>query len=113
MHLAHFSHSFRFRNIIFIKYVLLFLQVGVQAVLSILLATFAGLGVAMSGSSIIVEILRWRRRLEAQEQQQDHNSQIMSRPSLFPHSSRTVPRDQPQQSEQEESPENPETQSRS
>ncbi|CAN1346473.1 hypothetical protein LINPERPRIM_LOCUS40769 [Linum perenne] len=36
--------------------------VGVQAVLSILLATFAGYGVAMSGSSIIIEFVRWRRR---------------------------------------------------
>ncbi|KAK9072606.1 hypothetical protein SSX86_009041 [Deinandra increscens subsp. villosa] len=36
--------------------------VHVQPVLSILLATFAGCGVAMSGSSIIVEILRLRRR---------------------------------------------------
>ncbi|CAL1404299.1 unnamed protein product [Linum trigynum] len=36
--------------------------VGVQAVLSILLATFAGFGVSMSGSSIIIEFMRWRRR---------------------------------------------------
>lgn len=39
--------------------------VGVQAVLSILLATFAGFGVTMSGNSIIVEFLRWRRRWRA------------------------------------------------
>ncbi|WOH03903.1 hypothetical protein DCAR_0623306 [Daucus carota subsp. sativus] len=42
-----------------------FSVVHVQPVLSILLATFAGLGVAMSGSSIIVEFLRWKRRREA------------------------------------------------
>lgn len=34
-----------------------------QSVISIILATFAGFGVAMSGSSIVVELLRWRRRL--------------------------------------------------
>ncbi|XP_042475985.1 uncharacterized protein LOC122057788 isoform X2 [Macadamia integrifolia] len=37
----------------------------VQAVLSILLSTFAGFGVAMSGNSIIVEFLRWRSRWHA------------------------------------------------
>ncbi|XP_016478571.2 uncharacterized protein LOC107799942 isoform X1 [Nicotiana tabacum] len=36
--------------------------VHVQAVLSILLSTFAGLGVAMGGCSIVVEFLRWKRR---------------------------------------------------
>ncbi|XP_038709943.1 uncharacterized protein LOC120004705 isoform X1 [Tripterygium wilfordii] len=36
--------------------------VHVQAILSILLATFSGCGVAMSGSSIVVEFLGWRRR---------------------------------------------------
>jgi len=38
------------------------LQVGKHAVLSILLATFAGFGVVMSGSSIVLEFSRWRRR---------------------------------------------------
>ncbi|KAJ1269790.1 hypothetical protein BS78_06G004300 [Paspalum vaginatum] len=33
-----------------------------QAVISIILATFAGFGVGMTGNSIIVEILRWRAR---------------------------------------------------
>lgn len=41
-----------------------------QAVLSILLATFAGFGVVMSGSSILVEILRLRRRWQASQEQQ-------------------------------------------
>ncbi|KAE8693144.1 hypothetical protein F3Y22_tig00110819pilonHSYRG00446 [Hibiscus syriacus] len=36
--------------------------VKIQAILSILLATFSGFGVAMSGSSFVVEILRCRRR---------------------------------------------------
>ncbi|KAH7561023.1 hypothetical protein JRO89_XS10G0160100 [Xanthoceras sorbifolium] len=84
--------------------------VRVQAVLSILLATFAGLGVAMSGSSIIVEFLRWKRRWRARSEQQDHHgSQVMARPGLFPYSLWTAPRDRRPQSE----PENPETVSRS
>lgn len=36
-----------------------------QAVISIILATFAGFGVGMTGNSIIVEILRWRMRRRA------------------------------------------------
>ncbi|XP_028072558.1 probable E3 ubiquitin-protein ligase MARCH10 [Camellia sinensis] len=39
--------------------------VHVQAVLSILLSTFTGFGIAMSGSSILVEFFRWRRHLRA------------------------------------------------
>ncbi|KAF7805581.1 putative E3 ubiquitin-protein ligase MARCH10 isoform X1 [Senna tora] len=46
-----------------------FPNVRVQAVLSILLATFAGFGVVMSGSSILVEFFRWRRRLQALSEQ--------------------------------------------
>lgn len=37
------------------------LQLNVQAVLSVLLATFAGFGGAMCGTSILFEILKWRR----------------------------------------------------
>ncbi|XP_044468457.1 uncharacterized protein LOC123197972 isoform X2 [Mangifera indica] len=66
--------------------------VQVQAVLSVLLATFAGFGVAMSGSSILVEIMRWRRRWQAQSLQH-HNSQVLGRPGQFPYSPRTVSRD--------------------
>ncbi|CAN1833346.1 hypothetical protein LINPERHAP1_LOCUS33763 [Linum perenne] len=42
--------------------------VGVQAVLSVLLSTFSGFGVAMSGSSIIIEFVRWRRRWRTEQQ---------------------------------------------
>ncbi|GMY10348.1 hypothetical protein FCV25MIE_05587 [Fagus crenata] len=59
--------------------------VALQAVLSILLATFAGFGVAMCGSSILVEFFRWRRRWQAQSQQH-HASQMMNRPGQFPRS---------------------------
>ena len=37
-------------------------QFHMQTVISIILATFAGFGVAMSVSSLVVELLRWRRR---------------------------------------------------
>ncbi|XAR59963.1 Ubiquitin--protein ligase [Bertholletia excelsa] len=37
-------------------------MIRVGAVLSIILSTFAGFGISMSGSSILVEFLRWRRR---------------------------------------------------
>jgi hypothetical protein len=36
------------------------MQLHLQAVISIILATFAGFGVGMTGNSIIVEIIRWR-----------------------------------------------------
>ncbi|XP_075519913.1 uncharacterized protein LOC142553500 [Primulina tabacum] len=55
---------------------ILYNMVHVQAVLSILLATFAGFGVSMSGSSIAVEVLRWRRRRHARANQ----NQIMLNP---------------------------------
>ncbi|KAK1429134.1 hypothetical protein QVD17_11337 [Tagetes erecta] len=53
--------------------------VHVQPVLSILLATFAGCGIAMSGSSIVVEILRLKRQWHDRSDQQI-NSQIVLRP---------------------------------
>ncbi|KAF7823410.1 putative E3 ubiquitin-protein ligase MARCH10 isoform X1 [Senna tora] len=55
--------------------------VHVQAVLSILLATFAGFGFVMSGSSVLVEIVRWRRRwLASAEQRQYHASHTTTQP---------------------------------
>lgn len=53
-----------------------------QAVLAILLATLSGFGVAMSGSSILVEFLRWRRRWHAQHGQL-HSSQVITGPGPF------------------------------
>ncbi|KAK7312562.1 hypothetical protein VNO77_36506 [Canavalia gladiata] len=57
--------------------------VHVQAVLSILLATFAGFGVVMSGSSILVEFFRWRRRLQALSEQR-HGPQPMTQTGQNP-----------------------------
>ncbi|KVH90772.1 Zinc finger, RING-CH-type [Cynara cardunculus var. scolymus] len=54
--------------------------VHVQPVLSILLATFAGCGVAMSGSSIIVEVLRLKRRWWHDRSDQQMNTQIVLHP---------------------------------
>lgn len=77
------------------------LQVSLQAVLSILLATFAGFGVAMSGSSILVEFFRLRRRWQAQLEQRN-GSQVMTRPGQFPrslNSPRIVPPERRHQTE--------------
>ncbi|KAL8029816.1 hypothetical protein ABFX02_14G247600 [Erythranthe guttata] len=53
----------------------------VQAVLSILLSTFAGFGVAISASSILVEALRWRRRREGVRIRNEMNIQMTLNPS--------------------------------
>ncbi|KAK8550940.1 hypothetical protein V6N12_039618 [Hibiscus sabdariffa] len=55
--------------------------VKVQALLAVLLATFSGFGIAMSGTSIIVEILRWRIRWQAWSQQQQ-SSQTRTQPQV-------------------------------
>ncbi|CAJ1979311.1 unnamed protein product [Sphenostylis stenocarpa] len=62
--------------------------VHVQSVLSILLATFAGFGVVMSGSSILVEFYRWRRRLQALSEQRQ-GPQVMPQAGQNARSSNT------------------------
>ncbi|VAH40632.1 unnamed protein product [Triticum turgidum subsp. durum] len=61
-----------------------------QAVISIILATFAGFGVGMIGNSIIIEVLRWRTMAPAQPRrarrpprvaQQQHPAPTSSHPS--------------------------------
>ncbi|GKV01194.1 hypothetical protein SLEP1_g13768 [Rubroshorea leprosula] len=82
-----FYASIQFALVVFFAHIFYSL-VDVQAILSILLATFAGFGVAMSGSSILVEILRYRRRWQAwseQQRQQQHVSQPMT--PFQPHTS--------------------------
>lgn len=44
-----------------------------QAVLSVLLATFTGFGLTMCGNSIIIEALRWRERWLSWSNQQHPN----------------------------------------
>ncbi|KAL9296745.1 hypothetical protein ACSQ67_022641 [Phaseolus vulgaris] len=63
-------------------------MVHVQAVLSILLATFAGFGVVMSGSSILVEFYRWRGRLQALSEQRQ-GPQLIPQTGQNPRSSNT------------------------
>ncbi|WJX44180.1 hypothetical protein P8452_31190 [Trifolium repens] len=67
--------------------------VHVQAVLSILLATFAGFGVVMSGSSILVEFFRWRRRWQASSEQQ-HGPIPITQAGQHPHTVNTPRSDQ-------------------
>ncbi|PNY06452.1 putative RING/U-box protein, partial [Trifolium pratense] len=67
--------------------------VHVQAVLSILLATFAGFGVVMSGSSILVEFFRWRRRWQASSEQQ-HGPLPITQPGQHPQTVSTPRSDQ-------------------
>ncbi|XP_039041918.1 uncharacterized protein LOC120180690 isoform X2 [Hibiscus syriacus] len=55
--------------------------VKVQTILSVLLSTFTGFGIVMSGTSIIVEIRRWRIRWQAWSQQQN-SPQTMTQPQV-------------------------------
>ncbi|XP_030526602.1 uncharacterized protein LOC115738197 [Rhodamnia argentea] len=57
--------------------------IRLQAVLAVLFATFAGFGIAMSVSSIVVEFLRWRRRRDAPSVQ-SHVPQPIARPGRYP-----------------------------
>lgn len=50
-----------------------------QAVLSVLLATFAGFGIAMCGNCIATELLRWRRQnLERHQNSQEAQLQAQA-----------------------------------
>ncbi|KAF0893255.1 hypothetical protein E2562_023507 [Oryza meyeriana var. granulata] len=51
--------TIQFLFVVFFTY-LFYRYLHLQAVISIILATFAGFGVGMTGNSIIVEIIRWR-----------------------------------------------------
>ncbi|KAE8732984.1 RING/U-box superfamily protein isoform 3 [Hibiscus syriacus] len=75
--------SIQFALVVFFAHIFYSL-VKVQAVLSVLLATFSGFGVAMSGSSIIIEIQRWRRRWQAWSDEQQHGSQVLMPPLVQP-----------------------------
>ncbi|CAH8362371.1 unnamed protein product [Eruca vesicaria subsp. sativa] len=47
--------------------------VKLQPVLSVLLSTFAGFGVCICGSSVMVEFVRWKRRWQARRLEQELN----------------------------------------
>ncbi|MFQ6627331.1 hypothetical protein Gotur_005299 [Gossypium turneri] len=91
--------SIQFALVVFFAH-MFYSLVKVQAVLSILLATFSGFGVAMSGSSIIVEIMRWRRRWQAWSDQQHHNSQVLTPPPVQPPRAVNSPRRVPDGNQQ-------------
>ncbi|GER57712.1 RING/U-box superfamily protein [Striga asiatica] len=78
--------------------------VQVQAVVSILLSTFAGFGVAMSGASIFVEILRWRERNNVATNPSNSSPSRAPPPSLI----QTPPLNSPSRLNQDEV-ENPRT----
>ncbi|KAF8102343.1 hypothetical protein N665_0198s0055 [Sinapis alba] len=55
--------------------------VELQPVLSVLLSTFAGFGVCICGSSVMVEFVRWKRRWRARRlEQQLNNDQTLPQP---------------------------------
>ncbi|KAL3518374.1 hypothetical protein ACH5RR_020963 [Cinchona calisaya] len=84
--------------------------VHVQAVLSILLSTFAGFGVAMSGSSIVVEILRWRRQQQTLANQRHQNAQVMLHPAgRWPQTSQSATTSRVRPNLQQSELQNPET----
>ncbi|XP_031383487.1 uncharacterized protein LOC116197470 isoform X2 [Punica granatum] len=56
----------------------------IQAVLSVLLATFSGFGVTMCGTSILNELLRWRRRLLVWLAQRRNSQGAAAQPSQPP-----------------------------
>ncbi|XP_050228111.1 uncharacterized protein LOC126677499 [Mercurialis annua] len=73
----------------------------IQAVLAVLLATFTGFGVTMSGSSFLGEIIRWRRRSMVQANDQ-RNSQAATQPdqtAAFATQTQTQANPQPEQVE--------------
>ncbi|CAK9164815.1 unnamed protein product [Ilex paraguariensis] len=70
----------------------------VQAVLSVLLATFAGFGGAMCGTSIILEFLKWRRWHTSSNRQRD--AQQVTQPQQSSETAQT-PQTDPQQHETE------------
>ncbi|XP_073224479.1 uncharacterized protein [Cicer arietinum] len=74
--------SFQFAMVVLFAHIFYSL-VHLQAVLSVLLATFAGFGVVMSGSYIPVEFFRWRRRWQALQEQQ-HGAQLMTQAGQQP-----------------------------
>ncbi|XP_004304420.1 PREDICTED: uncharacterized protein LOC101308698 [Fragaria vesca subsp. vesca] len=59
---------------------LLYSLIHMQAVLSVLLATFTGFGVTMCGNSIIIEALRWRERCLSRSNQR-HGTAAVTQPN--------------------------------
>ncbi|KAL0417729.1 UNVERIFIED_CONTAM: hypothetical protein Sradi_1186400 [Sesamum radiatum] len=64
--------------------------VHVQAFVSILLSTFAGFGIAMSGTSILLEVLRWREQGHPVTNENEMSNNIRPNPSQAPPPSLTA-----------------------
>ncbi|MED6131106.1 hypothetical protein PIB30_006725 [Stylosanthes scabra] len=62
----------------------------VQAVLSMLLATFTGFGAVMCAASVLFEFLKWRRRWFTQLNQNQHGSQDVVVPPTHQSSATTT-----------------------
>jgi len=56
------------------------LQVHIQSVVSVLIATLAGFGVTMCGLSVLVEFWNWRKRLLSQSNQQHGSQEEVAQP---------------------------------
>lgn len=74
-------------------------KLHVQAVLSVLLATFAGFGGAMCGTSIFYELLKWRSGWQAWSNQ-EHGSQDVTQPQQSMETALTSQTDSHQQESQ-------------
>ncbi|XP_030546081.1 uncharacterized protein LOC115752173 isoform X1 [Rhodamnia argentea] len=74
--------SFQFALVFLFAHVFYSL-VHLLAVLSVLFASFAGFGVAMSASSVLVEFLRWKRRWHAHSVQ-SRRAQVATHPGQVP-----------------------------
>lgn len=81
--------SFQFGLVVLFAH-LFYSLVHLQAILSVLFASFAGFGFAMSGSSILVEFFRWKRRRRA-HLVQSRRAQVAIRPSQAPRGSLESP----------------------
>ncbi|MCL7037109.1 hypothetical protein MKW94_023287 [Papaver nudicaule] len=67
----------------------------VQAVLAILLSSFAGFGIAMSGNSLLIEFFRWRRwRTQLANQQSSQELSQQNQPSQANQSQGSQPQQQ-------------------
>lgn len=75
------------------------LQLHVQSVLSVMLATFSGFGVTMIGTSILNELLSWRRRRLAWLAQRHNSRDAAAEPNHDPTPTNEVYVQQPQNQE--------------
>ncbi|WRX07975.1 hypothetical protein QQP08_000462 [Theobroma cacao] len=70
--------SFQFAMVILFAHIF-YTVLDVNAILSVLLSSFTGFGIAISTNSLLVEYLRWRRRRHTQSPQQRINGTLQQR----------------------------------